>query len=225
MKNLRLAFFSLIFIHSGSAFAAAATTDEPFTIGALLGYSTVNVQGQYIDASDVGSPDPHYQQRKTQAPNAIFFGSYLLNENWILEMQLAPGLQSSTLFRGMTLESGEVSNMRMTNSAAGFYGVYQAGHELYMRLKFGLGFAMADIETDESSETFSRAGISYGISVGREMGPGALEFMYMRYPDISVERSSFQDTFALASAGNESSVQTRRRLKYNVLSVGYVYNF
>lgn len=228
MNNLRLAFFSLILIYSGNALAFA-TADRPFTIGATMGYSTVHVQGRYIDASDGSTPEANYKQRKTQAPNAILFGSYLLNENWLLELQLAPGLQSSTLFRSMTLESGEVSNMRMTNHAAGLFGVYQAGHELYMKLKFGLGYAMADIETDESSKTFSRIGITYGISVGREMGPGSLEFMFMRYPDISVSRSSFQDAFPLLSdPANpliESSVQTRRHLKYNVLSVGYIYNF
>ena len=89
----------------------------------------------------------------------------------------------------------------------------------------GIANSTAKFETDYASESFSSTHLSYGASIGQKMGIGAIEVLYMRYPDVQVSRQEFQDSFLSGEGVDRTGVTVTRRLTSEILAVGYVFNF
>lgn len=227
MKNLRIAFFSLLTL----TFTAGcyAESEGPFNIGVLIGESTLNIRGNYYDVPINGGREAHYQTKKAEAVSLVLTGSYDVLDFLAVEVQLASMLQPDTIFRGVDTPGGGESSMKVTSNAFGTYAVYKLGGDAYVKARLGLAVSNAKFETDAANQSYSDFGISYGISIGQKFGIGALEILYMRYPDLKVSKPEFASRFdsgaALNVNGEKSNVTISRDLSNEVFSVGYVFTF
>lgn len=97
------------------------------------------------------------------------------------------------LFYSLTIvddseSSGDLESAIETDTL-GLFAVYQAGGDVYFKAKagYGLVFFNWDIRENDTTvvdldETFE--GFSYGLSVGTQIGDGAIELTYYRFPDF-----------------------------------------
>jgi len=70
----------------------------------------------------------------------------------------------------------------------GLYAVYQTSGDFYFKAKAGYGMAflkwdfIEGDETEKLDDTYE--GFTYGLSLGKTIGDGALELTYYRFPDL-----------------------------------------
>lgn len=69
----------------------------------------------------------------------------------------------------------------------GIYGVYkyQSSQDIYVKGKLGYGVVKIgfDVNGGEHFED-SESGLSYGLAVGTQLGPGAIELSYIKLPNL-----------------------------------------
>lgn len=226
MKNLSIVFFSFLTL----SFAAQihAQPDNPFTVGGLIGISThqINATNNYIPQD--GTRAATYENERAKTVSLLMLGSYSILESLLVEVQFVTTLGDQKIFGTVDTPSGNPTSMKVSNYAAGTYAVYKLGGDAYVKARLGLGFSSAKFKTGNASQEFSDFGISYGISVGQKFGPGSLEFMYMRYPDIHTSSSKVSQRFdvqPLNAGDTGSTIDIRRRQKLQYFMIGYVYSF
>lgn len=114
----------------------------------------------------------------------------------------------------------------VSSSALGLYGTYRAGDNAYFKALFGLASSSFDVSGDVSLSE-SAGNYSYGIAFGQKIFGGALEIMYMRYPDVKLEDENRSHDFTIdyGSGPKNSSIRFNKRIKFETLSFGYVYSF
>lgn len=227
MKNLRNAFFSLLALTFASV-AIAEEAENPWSVGILIGESNLRIGGRYYDVPLDGSREGIFWAHKASSVGLTITGGYLFTENWGLEAQIASVTKADTIFRGMENVKGE-TEMTVSTSAYGAYGVFKMGGDAFLKARLGVGITEAEFETDHANQSYSKAGISWGLSVGQKFGPGNLEFMYMRYPSITVPGAAFTKRFdsgALPNGNGEVSVvSVDRKQSHEYFTIGYVFTF
>ena len=226
MKNLSIVFFSLLTL----SFAAHAyeQPENPFTVGGLIGVSTheLGATNNYIPQDKTRAAV--YKNDRAKTVSLLLLGSYSILDSLLVEMQFVTSLGDEKVFGTVDTPSGSTTSMKVSNYAAGTYAVYKLGGDAYVKARLGLGFSSSKFETGNASQEFSDFGISYGISVGQKFGPGSLEFIYMRYPDIHTSQSKFSHRFdvqPIVPTDTGSSIDIRRRQKLQYFMIGYVYSF
>lgn len=236
MKNLRPVFFSLLVM---SAAAASASPEKPFSVGVFAGDSTTTINAYYKDTYDNPfDKEFEYNINKSSAETLSVTGGWRFVDNWGVELQLSSGLDSDTVFREMNPEDRSSTSMRLSSNAFGAYMFYKAGEKAYFKVRLGLGMTSLKFETDNDSASYSKFSYSYGVAVGMQAGGiGAFEIMYMRYPDVSIDKQDFRETFALACGsqdpstagcvpgGQDSVLDLARHVKHEVFSFGYTFQF
>ncbi|NRB37844.1 MAG: hypothetical protein HRU20_05160 [Pseudomonadales bacterium] len=128
-------------------------------------------------------------------------------------------------------------------SGAGLYGTYMTQGPVYFKGLLGIGQSTFDLDGGEYvSLNASATGISYGIALGQKIWGGAIEVMYMIYPDISldVDERNFNDfSYDITGGGScpserpvagypvncDATFELNQKLKFRTLTVGYVYSF
>ena len=237
MKNLLVAAFSLfIFTFTGTV---AAAPEDPFYAGIMLGEYTLDIQSHNYDSrkeiDNEGNPVAdteirvNYEAQDSQKMAHLIMGGYSILDWLAVEAQFAFSLGADEVYgetrTETTGENSEYSTMEISTSAAGIYAVFQTSGEAYVKARLGVANSTADFETDYASESFSSTHLSYGLSIGQQFGIGALELLYMRYPDVQVSRKQFEDTFLSGEGDTRNGVTVARRLTSEILAVGYIFKF
>lgn len=221
MKNLYLAFFS--FLTFSFAAGIHAQPENPWTFGGTIGVSThkIGTTNYYmpLDMSRAAT----FENERAKHLSLTLLGSYSILDFLLIEAQFAGNLGSEKIFGTVDTPSGNTTSMKVSNYAAGTYAVYKLGTEAYVKARLGVGVSSAKFKTGNASQEFSNFGVSYGISVGQKFGPGALEFMYMRYPDVKVSASKFSQRFDVLPTGSHFSPKRVQQIQY--FTIGYVYSF
>lgn len=230
MNQLKLLSVGLSFTLLSSL--CAAFDANTFYIGGALGNARIDIDASYQTKSE---PLPRfnnevlntYSQSDYEAAGYVFYGGWNIAHNWALEAQY------------VFMESDDMmaKNLEVQGGAAGLYGVYQFGGDAYVKLLFGVGQSTGDFTAPKTQTEYSGSEVSYsyGLKVGYTVGPGAVEFMYMRYPDLKVPRAEFAQQ---SSAGNTiadpndpnnvtnlGGVNLSRRMTTEILAFGYNYTF
>lgn len=224
MNQLKLLSVGLSFTLLSSL--CAAFDANTFYIGGALGNANIDIDSSYQTLSDPQSRfgnqvSNDYAQSDYEAAGYVFYGGWNISHRWALEAQYVFMESDKTLGNNLEVQGG----------AAGLYGVYQFGSDVYAKLLFGVGQSRGDFTAEKSQTEYSGSDVSYsyGLKVGYRVGPGAVEFMYMRYPDLKVPTYEFAQQSSVgnndANGDNMGGVNLSRRMTTEVLAFGYNYTF
>ncbi len=220
MKKFLMASAALLSLYASSV---SALPDKAFFVGTLLGDSTLDIQSRSHSESD--APDSNFETQDSQAFSFVLFGGMRFTDWLGLELQYMQNLSPDKIYGAVQVNGKAKSQMDASMSAFGTYAVFQAGEDIYAKVRLGIGKADATFETDFANVTNSTTNLSYGLSIGQKLGPlGSVELMYMRYPDIKVSRQKFAEDFSSNVPDNDYTT-VRRELTAEVLAVGYVFQF
>lgn len=235
MKNLYLAILSFFTLTLANTTIAAP--ESPFTVGILLGESTLDIQSHDYDAHDEDLDTPgsepitsDFEAQDSQGLSLLFTAGYSFLDWLAIELQYTTRLQGDEVYGKVRnssspdVDTNDYSTMEISTSAAGVYAVFQAGSEVFAKARFGIGNSTAEFKTDFATESYSSTHLSYGASVGQQFGIGSLELLFMHYPDVEISRQKFEGVFYSAD-GTNTGVTVRRRCNNEILSVGYVFTF
>lgn len=242
MKNLYLAFFTLI-AFSFSQLSMAYDDDKiGLSIGGFLGASMLKPNASYTRHPEKGSSggptgtdraiDLH--QKKANILSTMGILSYSILDWLEVEGQLAFNLGSKTLFKYAYTENNggnAQSSLKVNSNAAGVFSVFKWGNDAYLKAKVGLGVNITEFKTSAANEELTDFGLAAGLAVGQQFGPGAIEFMYMRYPDTRISSSKVDRRFNSSSGQVEhsgldnSNLSMSSKQKLEFFSIGYVYTF
>lgn len=237
MKNLSIVFFSLLTL--SFTVQAYEQPENPWTVGGTIGVATHKVGTSYTYSPPDASRAAVYKSDREKTVSMTLLGSYSILDSLLVEVQFATTLGDSTMLNTVDKPTSDKDNlattdMKVSSYAAGTYAVYKLGNEAYFKARLGLGVSSAKFKTGFASQQFTDFGLSYGFSVGQKFGPGSLEFMYMRYPDVKVSASKFSHRFDTThpnpdnTASNKnlvSSFNAKRRQQIQYFTIGYVYSF
>lgn len=221
MKNF-LALLSGLLLSAAASFSFAGPAEpNTYYVGGALGKVTLDIDASlYIlvntDPSNLNTSNDYddkyvtYTARDSEAFMLAGLGGYNISDSLAVEAQVTWNMLSDEMLgREMTVDM----------QAMGIYGVWQAGGEAYLKIRLGLGRSTADFETTYATASESSVYASWGLSVGHKVGPGAVEFMYMRYPDVEIDRAQFKETF------NSGDYTISRDLTFETLTLAYIYTF
>lgn len=240
MKNLHLAFFTLI-AFSFSQLSLAYDDDKiGLSLGGFLGASMLKPNASYTHYPTKGTiPSDRptdkaitLHQKKANILSTMGILSYSILDWLEVEGQLAFNLGDKKLFKYVYTEKngGESeSTLKVNSNAAGVFSVFKFGNDAYIKGKIGLGVNITEYKTSAANEKLTDFGLAGGIAVGQKLGPGAIEFMYMRYPDTRINNSKVNrrfNTAETAQGGHENShLSMSSKQKLEFFSVGYIYTF
>lgn len=224
MNQLKLLSVGLSFTLLSSL--CAAFEANTFYIGGALGNARLDIDASYRTLSDPlplhnNRVEYSYAQSDYEAAGYVFYGGWNIAHHWALEAQ----------YVFMEKDDMMAKNLEVQGGAAGLYGVYQFGGDVYVKLLFGLGQSRGDFSAPRTNTEFSGSDVSYsyGLKVGYTVGPGAVELMYMRYPDLKVPRAKFANETSAgnfdANGVNMGGVYLSRRMTTEILAFGYNYTF
>lgn len=221
MKKFLMATVAILSVYTGSTYALP---ESPFYVGTLLGDSTLDIQSRTYSETD--SPDTTFEAQDSQALAFLVTGGMRFTDMLGAEIQFMTNLDKDKVYGAVQVNGGAKSQMDLSMSAFGAYGLFQAGGDAYVKGRLGIGKADATFETDFANATFSSLSLSYGVSIGQKLGSlGSVELTYMRYPDIKVSRQKFAEDFGSTIPANNDRTTVRRDLRAEVLAVGYVFQF
>lgn len=240
MKNLPLAFFTLI-IFGFSQLSMAQDGDKiGLSLGGFLGASMLKPNASYTRHPEKNSNDGpagtnreiSLHQKKANILTAMGILSYSVL-NWLeVEGQLAFNLGDKTLFKyAYTEKSGgnATSTLKVNSNAAGVFSVFKFGNSAYVKAKVGLGVNMTEYKTSAANEKLTDFGLAAGLAVGQKIGPGAIEFMYMRYPESRISESKVNKRFngaeSMQGGHEKSKLSMSSKQKLEFFSIGYIYTF
>jgi hypothetical protein len=218
MKNLSALGVGLLL--SAVSSAALAFDGNTFYVAGALGNSRMDISADYTTTQPSGA-NVTYEQSKSEATAFTIYGGYNIFPWLGVEGQYS------------TFESDKVlgNNLEVQGSAMGLFGVIQAGGDVYIKGLLGFASTAGDFtaETTGTSYSPSTGSVSYGIRVGSRVGPGAVEFMWMRYPDLKFEGDDFYNATSVGNVAplgaNLGGINVKSRISTEVLSVGYSYTF
>lgn len=228
MKNLLVLASGVLLSVASSLSLAGPAEPNTFYAGGSLGKVTLDIEASWslLVDTDPGGPAPpptnppqpgsqkiaHYKASDSEAFMLGAIGGYNIYDWLAVEAQYTGNLMSNDILG---------NEMSVDTSAFGVYGVYQKGGDAFFRLRLGFGRSTAKFQSDaDGSVSESSVYASWGASVGQKLGPGHIEFMYMRYPDVKMDRVKFASTF-----NRGSSALISRDLTFETLTVAYIYTF
>ncbi|CAA0116240.1 Uncharacterised protein [BD1-7 clade bacterium] len=214
-----------------SGAANAALPEKAGYVGISYGVSSMNVGAVYRVEEFQGGSTATFKNRNPKPSGTLINGGFRVHENWSIEGQyMITGLLDAPFFVGNEdlFGLGKARGM-----ATGLYGVFQTDGDVFFRAKLGFNYTMFDFSGD-INRSFSDFGISYGFSIGQKLGKlGAMEFNYMRYADVSLNRGDrcvILDSVS-QSCAPDNAVSGQRyltlsnSLRLDVLSIGYTFMF
>lgn len=219
MKNLSAIGVGLLL--GAVSTSALAIDGNTFYVAGALGNARMDIGASYTTTQEGTGINATYKAPKSEAAAYTLYGGYNIFP-WL-------GVEGQYSF----FESDKVlaENLEVQGSAMGLYGVIQAGGDVYIKGLLGFASTAADFTAYASDTSYSPStgSVSYGVRVGSRVGPGAVEFMWMQYPDLKFATNDFQDA---TSVGNTNplgeplgGITVKRRISTSVLSVGYSYTF
>lgn len=240
MKNLPLAFFTLA-IFSFSQLSMAYDDDKiGLSLGGFWGASMLKPNASYTKHPEKGSNDGpattdrviDLHQKRANILSTMGIISYSILDWLEVEGQLAFNLGDKTLFKYTYTEDNggnATSALKVNSNAAGVFSVFKFGNDAYLKAKIGLGVNITEYKTSAANEKLTDFGLAAGLAVGQKLGPGAVEFMYMRYPDTRISNSKVNTRFngaEINQGGHErSNLSMSSKQKLEFFSIGYVYTF
>ena len=246
MKYVVKAFSSLVF----SIVSVTATAQEEphwsdgIYVGGSYGYTTIEVGAQMTVDNENGpiidaNLDDPYSSGVTQGPvnyysdeqkpvTLDFFAGYRFME--------AMGGDIGVELRYATSVTQTIFNFTdVSFSAAGLYGTYKTQGPVYLKALLGMGQSTYDVNGGEYvTLNKSETGISWGFAIGQEIFGGAIELMYMIYPDVRLDSDEQQFEFSYDISGapcpggdncTDSVINLSDKISFSTLSVGYIYSF
>lgn len=201
--------------------AALALEANTFYIGGMMGNARIDIDASYtttINADGTFETNPNniifsntFSESDYESPAYTLYGGY----------NIFPWLGAELQFATMLADKEMGDNLEISASAGGLYAVFQKGSaDAWIKGLVGVGNTsgtVTDMNTNVDSSA-STTGWSIGVRIGKRVGPGAVEFMYVRYPDLKFKSTEFAaDTNGRARLGRDMTTE--------VLSVGYSYTF
>ena len=189
---------------AGNALAAEKNT---FYIGGGLGGLTLGASAS-LSTSDPNDSfsTAHYKESESTQINYTFLAGF----------NVFPWLAAELQFATTSKDKWLGANLDISTQTIGLYGVYQAGDDLFARLRLGL--AKRDIEFTTTPAFGNQTGVTgaIGASVGQKLGVGNFELMYMYYPKMKIESDDLYDL---------TNIKFSDRVDTSTWTLAYTYTF
>ncbi|MCK5880251.1 MAG: hypothetical protein KAG18_00170, partial [Sinobacterium sp.] len=115
-----------------------------------------------------------------------------INVTFITGFHIFPWLAAELQY-GMTQKDKLLgSNLELSTQTIGLFGVYQAGDELFAKVRLGLAQRDLEFTTDPAFGNQSGVTGALGLSVGQELPVGTFEIMYMYYPKMKIDNGDLE---------------------------------
>ena len=186
-----------------NAFAAEKNT---FYIGGALGAMTHGYNASLLYTNDATGIDELYTESSPSSINFTFMAGFRIFPWLATELQFAT-TQKDTLLG---------SHLELSTQTVGLFGVYQAGDELFAKVRLGLAQRDLEFTTDPAFGNQSAVTGALGLSVGQDLPVGTFELMYMYYPKMKIESSDLESL---------SDIQFSDRVDTSSWSIAYTYTF
>ncbi len=212
----------------------AGIPDKPYYVGISYGAGQIYSGLKYhVDGTANNSSPQNYNARISKASSTLINGGFTFTKHWAFEAQyMITGVLDMPFFVG---NEKVFDQAKLSAQAYGFYGVYKAGSDVYVRARLGLGQSFINLSGKEVSANYSGFGLTYGLSVGKKLGKlGAFELTYMRYADVKasggkacvpVEANASGSVGCVPDDGAKRYFSFNQKMRVSAFTVGYVFIF
>ncbi|MCY4045610.1 MAG: hypothetical protein OXE99_11080 [Cellvibrionales bacterium] len=224
--------------------AQAAIPEDPWYVGIHYGAGQLYSGAQYHingkDNAPLGQNDgedsiaQNYSQRMSSSSATMINAGFAFSKHWAVETQGAmSGVLDMPFFNGNEKLFDEAE---LSAQAFGLYGVYQAGSDVYMRARLGVGLTNMSLSGGEIDASYTGYGLTYGLTFGKKLGKlGGFEITYMRYADAVAEDgenclvieqgAGLNPTACVPDTGATSYFKVNEKMRFSTLTVGYTFIF
>lgn len=209
--NRALAFLSVLatLIFSNQLHAVEKYT---FYVGGSIGAFNNDINASYNTIVE-GGTTAAYEEKGISSPAFGLITGFNVLPWFAAELQYTTTQSDSVL--GATTD--------IQTQSIGLFGVYRKGDDLFAKLRFGLASRDVDISapakagfTGTVEGTQSATTAALGFAVGHELPVGAIEIMYMYYPNMKIDSDELED---------ETDIKASERFTSDHWSIGYTYTF
>ena len=252
MKNVLVVLSGLIITAFSNSILAAP--EKPYYAGGSWGTLTADIGTHYSEWTvDTFSNDPinnpatgdttlinSYQTGDSKNTAITLYGGYSISDSLAVELQYMTSMGADDVFNDedptFSSWTDEDFVLDFSATAVGAYAVFNTRSKGDAFIAARIGLAVSDIkfQSDAGSVSTSEAFLSWGISFGQKIGPGDLEFMYMRYPDVDMKGVDtdvllpYPESNPMPNTGSDdrfTKLNIGETVTLEVLSIGYVYRF
>ena len=120
----------------------------------------------------------------------------------------------------------------VSSSAVGLFGTIQTSSDVYVKGLLGMASSTFDVAgaTSALDLNASSTGLAYGLAIGQKIFGGAIEFTFIKYPEVRLETTDRTVDFNMSLSLDEvqnvpSTLKWADKIGFQTLTLGYTYTF